>query len=531
MNLRKALFVFIAVVWYHPTFAQRQAKEPFDVVHHRFDVHLEDTTDQIQVSATITIVMSTDDQNDLVFDLVNKLDSSEYGMQITSVKWNGAETGFTHQSNSLNIGKPSPIQRSDTVSLTIKYHGIAEDGLIIGENKFGSRTFFADHWPNRASYWLPVVDHPSEKATCEFVVTAPDHYRVVANGDLQGVQSAKGYKTTHWAERRPIPAKVMVIGVADFVQKVLDDDSLITAWLYPRDAERGVADFSATAEIFELLSNYIGEYPFSKLDQVESTTKYGGMENAGNIFYSETDITGSKLLNATIAHEIAHQWFGNSVSESDWEHVWLSEGIATFFDYWYTRRTYGLDSIKTIFKADKIAIQAYLKLHPDATILQREYTHLEEILNPMTYQKAARMLWILNNRIGDTAMQQIFRGFYQKYQFANAQSQDFVNVVNEVTGQDHAKFFEQWLTLPGLVDVTYTWKYKKEELRFSITQNGPVVYEFDLDIGIKYSRMKFEVKKVRVDKNEQTIIIPMTTEPASLVIDPLHLILGEIKRK
>ena len=184
MNLRKALIVFILgfSAWHNLTLAQRRAKEPFDVLHHRFDVHLEDTTDQIRITASIIVFLDDSGQHNFAFDLADKSDGSNYGMQITTVKLNGAEVDFTHQSNTLKIIKPIYIQNADTVSLTIEYHGIPEAGLIISNNKFGSRTFFADHWPNRASFWLPVVDHPSEKATCEFVVTAPDHYRVIANG-------------------------------------------------------------------------------------------------------------------------------------------------------------------------------------------------------------------------------------------------------------------------------------------------------------------------------------------------------------
>ena len=140
----------------------------------------------------------------------------------------------------------------------------------------------------------------------------------------------------------------MVIGVAQFAIQYLEavDNAQISSWIFPQDREKGFYDYALAVPITQWFIDRVGPYPFNKLANVQSKTQFGGMENAGNIFYSERSVTGERNSEGLIAHEIAHQWFGNSASEANWHYVWLSEGFATYFTNLYYEDIYGVENFR-----------------------------------------------------------------------------------------------------------------------------------------------------------------------------------------
>ena len=182
--------------------AQKKHEDRFnriDVQHYRFELELSDAQDLIKGTATITVYFKNDSPN-LDLDLVTK--GEEYGMTVTAVSEGNTRYEFSHESNLLQI--PVKAKADETRTFTIEYQGIPETGLVISKNKYKERTFFGDNWPDRGRHWLPLVDHPSDKATVEWVVTAPSVYKVIGNGLLQGENiTANGYTITHWKTEVP----------------------------------------------------------------------------------------------------------------------------------------------------------------------------------------------------------------------------------------------------------------------------------------------------------------------------------------
>ena len=151
------------------------------------------------------------------------------------------------------------------------------DGLTIGTNRHGDRTFFADNWPNRAHHWLPVVDHPSDKALVSFAVTAPAHYQVVATGAfVEAVDLDGGRRRTEWRSRAPVATKVMAIGVARFARRreATVDGVPVETWVYPQDREAGLRAFAPAARVVGTFERRLGEYPYAKLANVQTTTRW-----------------------------------------------------------------------------------------------------------------------------------------------------------------------------------------------------------------------------------------------------------------
>lgn len=505
--------------------AQRRVKEDFDVLHYKFEVELNDNVDQISGDATVTIRYEQAPNDTTKLDLATKA-SDGFGMEVSYVKAHGRNLDFVHEHDQLKILTPDNIEISDTVNYIIAYQGIPRNGLIISINKLGDRTFFAENWPNRAHQWLPVIDHVSDKATCEFIVTAPSKYQVLANGDFVDRILLEGDAAiTHWQMNQPIPVKVMVIGVAEFVTKTLSSDVSSKVWLYQGADTIAFDDFSDAPAIFSFVQDMIGAYPYSKLDHAVSTTRFGGMENAGNIFYDESSVVGKGNINGLIAHEIAHQWFGNSVTEADWEDVWISEGFATYVENEYIEMQYGRDSALVNYSQQEARILAYQQAHHQATIVQKQFSSIDEILNPMVYEKAAWALRSLRHKLGDEVFSQVVQTFYERFKHSNASSLNFVDVANSVSGLELGDFFSQCFLVAESPNISVSWKYKKKQLVVTMIQRSKHVFALDVDIQIQKDHMTFEVQRLFLDQREQTFYLKIS-EPVSVLVDPLNFILG-----
>ena len=236
---RPLIFFFLAMTC-HTIYAQNKS---IDVQHYRFEISLNDSNNIIHGNAGISFRIK-EAGSMVYFDLRGPDDSTGKGMKVSRVLENNKNLKFTQDSNHLNIYLSTSSAVNNQTTMQISYEGIPEDGLIISKNKFDKRTFFADNWPNNAHHWIPCNDHPSDKASVEFIVTAPDHYQVIANGILVEESNLPDHlKLTHWKEDLVLPTKVMVIGVADFaVQLVAEINNVpVTSWVFPENRDSGFA--------------------------------------------------------------------------------------------------------------------------------------------------------------------------------------------------------------------------------------------------------------------------------------------------
>nr|WKN36326.1 M1 family metallopeptidase [Tunicatimonas sp. TK19036] len=504
-----------------------------DIQHYSFQITIHDYTNAIEGETDILVKFTEGGQSSATLKLVGKDSSGQHGMVVDNVLYNDNDIEFQHLDHLLKLKLPNLTTANQLGSFKIRYHGIPEDGLIIGENKYGDRTFFGDNWPNRARYWLPTNDHPSDKATCEFIITSPSHYEVIANGTKREESflppNAGGkylYKKTHWATRKPIPTKVMVFGAARFAIQYLPADAPIEIqnWLYPEDRDIGFLQFTPTADIISYYENILGPYPYEKLANIQSKTQYGGMENASAIFYNERAITNQPSIESLIAHEIAHQWFGNAVTEKQWSDVWLSEGFSTYLTHLYFEHTYGKDSLEARLQTDKNRIFAYHLKSPTSTVVDKNETNLFQLLNANSYQKGAWVLHMLRNEVGDNIFFSILQKYYDKYHHQNASTEDFISLASSISGQNLTSFFEQWLSRPDYPMIKGTWKYsgmgKKVTLDIAQTQDGDP-FKVPLQIKILYNKnSKPEIHTFNLHDRKQTFSIKVKESVQNVLIDP-----------
>lgn len=351
----------------------------FDVLHYNLSLSVSDTSNVIHGRAQLTILRRARQDTTLALDCKN--------LTVTALQVHAQAVKYVSQAEQLEIVLPPG---DDTLNVAIEYRGEPKDGLYIQQNKFNRRTIFADNWPDRARNWFPGVDHPNDKATVEFHITAPERYTVVANGQLEREQhNLNGTKTWNWRETAPIPTYCMVFGAAEFAVLHLGEveNVPVSYYVFPGDDGAALKNFGRTASILQFFSKTFGPYPYEKLALVQSSTRFGGMENSSAIFFAET-VPTAPGAEGTNAHEIAHQWFGDAVTETDWHHLWLSEGFATYFAALFYEHADGEAAFREKMRANRNGYLEFArkKLTP---ILDTTVTRYFDLLNGNNYPKAA----------------------------------------------------------------------------------------------------------------------------------------------
>ena len=328
-----------------------------DAQHYTFRVVLADDTDEVVGESTAVLRFTQGGITRLWLDLASPKDGK--GMTVTEVSCDGSAVSYTQAADRLNLTLPSAPRAGERRNCTVRYHGVAVDGLHIARNRFGERTFFSWNWPTMARQWLPVIDHPSDKATSEFLVTAPSRYQVVANGALVEERDlGNGRRLTHWRESVPIASWLNNIGVAEFAVRHFDTvrGVPLQTWVFPRDRENGIGTFEEPMrQAVGFFSEFIGPYPYEKLAGVQVNGMGGGMEHASEVFYGEKAVTGRPAF-SLVAHEVSHQWWGDSVTEKDWDDAWLSEGFATYFAALAQEHYNGRDAFLAIMARSRASI-------------------------------------------------------------------------------------------------------------------------------------------------------------------------------
>jgi len=467
-----------------PAAADTYSRQPYlDVVHYEVAVELTDHSDRITGNTRIRVRMNDDGVTAMWLDFAD--------MTVDALSVGQTEMPFEHRDERLSFRMDRTYRKGEIAVIAVKYHGAPQGvGLLIGSNKYGHRVWFAENWPDQGHHWFPAIDHPSDKATVDFLIIAPDRYDVVANGKLVEIRSLQdGRKSVHWSESRPIPTYSMVIGVAEFATTDAGTAAGIplTIYAYPQDLPNAIRKFNRSALALQYFSALIGRYPYEKLAQVESTTRIGGMENASAIFYSEEAFQRSRIEETPMPHEIAHQWFGDSVTQNDWDHLWLSEGFATYFEALFYEHLEGAESMKKSMELAADEVRKYQARHPDP-IVDPALNELTKKLNPLNYYKGAWVLHMLRKMLGDDAFFRGIRAYYARFKGSNARSEDFQRVMEETSGRELGIFFRQWLYQPGLPEYQLTWRWdvtktvrihrKSEEFRFPVASR-PQAAEVD----------------------------------------------------
>src|SRR5215469_277184 len=449
-------------------YADTYPRQPgVDVQHYRFAITLSDDADSITGETTVTVRFLQDGLSEWALDLATPANGK--GMTVSEVQSGTTAVAFKHASDRLRISLRPPAKAGELREYTIKYHGVPAGGLLMPKNKFGDRCFFSVNWPDLAHQWLPVIDHPYDKATSEFIVTAPAKYQVVSNGLLQEeIDLGDGRRATHWKQSVAIPVWLDQIGVAQFASRHFGRAAGVPlqTWLFSRDREAGIVSLEEPLrQAIEFFDDHVGPYPYEKLAGVEAAGMGGGMEVASAIFFGERGITGRPAF-SLVAHETAHQWFGDSVTEKDWDDVWLSEGFATYFALLAGEHHEGHDAFIAGLKSSRTRIFAAEKRLPGVAVVQDK--PWKGIPNQIVYQKGGWALHMIRGQVGTEKFWAGIREYYRRFRDSNASTADFEKVMEEVSGADLRWLFQQWLYRAGSPEVEGSWRYNPQSKKVEI---------------------------------------------------------------
>lgn len=536
--MRLLTFLFLLLAFAAQATDNYPKNPDIDVRHYAFDITLSDETDEIKCSATLEILFKKKDLRQVRLDLTNV--SNGKGMTVTSVTQNGKKLVFTHAKNELLITLANATKAGEQLAINVTYSGVPATGLHIKPNRHNDRTFFSDNWPDLTRNWLPVVDHVAEKATCEFIVTAPIRYKVVCNGLLLEETNLNAtQKRTHWKQSVPISPWLYVLGVAEFAVQYVDwfDGKSIQTWVFHQERDAGFSDFAKpTKEVLEFYTRYVGPFAYEKLANIQASSVSGGMESASAILYNEKSVVGDGNFRwkKVVIHEIAHQWFGCAVTESDWDDVWLSEGFATYFTALFIEHAYGRDAfVKEMQDARRITFNFYNE-NPTHTIVHNNLSDMSKVTSSHTYQKGAWVLHMLRNMLGDEKFEAGIRNYYRTYMNATASTKDFQYEMERVSGLDLTAFFKQWLNQGGKLTLNGTWRYnttaKVIEVDLQQVQSDGTSFSVPIEIGIyKKGQLIPEIRTVELTGTSGKFTLNYTEEPERVVIDPRTVLLAEWK--
>ncbi|HSG08779.1 MAG TPA: M1 family metallopeptidase [Longimicrobiales bacterium] len=466
------------------------------------------------------------------------------GLGVTEVSVDGTPVEASHERGRLAIPLPGGAGPADTFAVRISYRGTPDDALFLGRNVHGEPVAFVDNWPNRTRFWLPTVDHPSDKATASFAVYAPEGWRVISNGrlveeNLPAPPAADGSTRRAWRWRTDVAVSPynFVFGAARMDVRPVglaacgsapasprpDGCVEVSAWLFPEDVAQANLSFRRAAEMVDFYTDLIGPYPFEKLAHVESSTRFGGMENASAIFYTEQGLASGRNMEGTVAHETAHQWFGDSVTEADWPELWLSEGFATYFGHLYFEHAEGVADFRRRMEEDRRQVLASADV--SSAVIDREEQDLFALLNDNNYPKGGWVLHMLRGILGDETFFQGIRRYYAAFAGETATTQDLRAAMEGVSGKDLGWFFQQWLEEPGYpaLSLTHAWDASAGEVVVTVRQTQEAswpAFRLPLEIEVRPDAGGTERHEIELTGRAQTFRFRSAGPARQVALDP-----------
>ena len=449
---------------------------------------------------------------------------------------------FKQIEDHLQINFLQSYHYGDKITFTIKYSvNNPKKGFFFSEETNRNPNMIStDSWPNEARYWFPCYDYPHDKATMELIATVKKPNKVLSNGKLISIKEHKNHSwvTYHWHQQKPHSTYLSMVAIGPFA---VIKDSLgnlpINYWVYPKDLKDAKRIFRKTPNMIAFFNKlYAYPYPWAKYDQVETPTQGGGAEATSATILGQNVICDEKgekdfSWQTTIAHEIAHQWWGNLITLRTWSETWMNESFATYSDYLYTRYDQGEEEGALALLNKKNAYLQEAQKRYIRPIVFNRYEHPGQNFDRHTYPKGACILHMLRFILGDTGFFKTLSCFLHKHAFQAVDTHDFMTAIKDTTGQNLDWFFDQYIFKPGhpVFEITYKWKDKRVFLKVSQVQdfskNIPV-YNMPVHIGIKTQKDK-TTHKVWISKKEQTFNFEVKDKPLLVRFDEGNHLLKE----
>jgi aminopeptidase N len=418
----------------------------YDALNYVIALEVDPETGQVKGEATLKATATTDL---LMFNL------DFLGLEIDHLNVNGSPAAYSRDGRELIITPEKPLQAGDGFTVEVAYHGVPQPELVpalqlrMGWDQGTSKAINVLSEPDGASSWYPVNDHPLDKATYRFEITVPQPWVVAATGNLVGTASESDKVRYIWEMDKPMASYLASVDIDHYVtQESVGPDNLMIRNYIPQDVEPALtSNLGRLPEMIAYFSSLFGPYPFDEYGVlVADKTITPCLEGSLSLEAQSLSIhcPSKYMLSETVlAHELAHQWFGDSVSLKRWQDIWLKEGFATYAQWLWETRGQDIQAVTALADEQKKFTGQ------DAKIGQPP---LDKLYDWESYVGGALVIHALRLKVGDETFFKILRTYLDRYKYGNAGTEDFIAVAEEVSGQDLASFFDSWLMQSTLPD-------------------------------------------------------------------------------
>ncbi len=472
-----------------------------------------------------------------------KLDAIE--LTVASVTATEKILGYQVTDDKVVITFEQPIPVGKEASVTVRYSAQPEKGLYFRTPELGFAEEDMHLWtqgePHEARYWYPSYDYPNEKFTVEVICHVAEGIVALANGrKLSEDKGADGLMAVRWLQDKPM-ANYLVALVAGRLKSVeaKHRDIPMSWWTPASEITHAMNSFTNTLPIMEFLEREIGvPYPWDKYDQVcIQDFHWGGMENISLTTLNINTMfpPGYETLRSSqglIAHELAHQWFGDLLTCKDWSHLWLNEGFATFYDSLYTEHKDGRDQFLYEMIEGRKTLTASPNIHK--SIVWRQYGDANEQFDGFAYGKGSWVLNMLRNQLGPEMFRRCVQTYVERHKFGSVVTDDLRAVVEELSGRSFDQFFDQWVYHTGFprVEVGYSWDERTKSAKISVRQSQAVTESvplFHFPLPVRFKLKSGAVDHVLVVKQrDEDFTVALEAQPELVRIDPNVSVLGVI---
>ena len=502
--------------------SQRTRDREVDIHHIKIDVsvNIESGTVKGNVTHTFSPFSSSLD--------AFSLDAED--MTILRARLAGKDIGFNQANDKVYLTLNKSMSWEDTAKVRLDYTANPRKGtyFIKPDETYPEKPLQA--WTQGEDmdnhHWVPLYDYPNDKATFEVSLTVEKKFTALSNGELISVKNNKdGTHTWHWHEHFPMVSYLISYVIGEF-EKVEDSYNGIPVnyWVYEENKHEALRSFGLTTDMMKYFGNRTGiEYPYEKYDQVIiDDFMFGGMENITlthntdrTMFdeFAAPDVSSDGL----VAHELAHQWFGDMLTTRNWAHAWLNEGFATFFSRKYRENKFGFDEGEYIRFGEINGYFGSNKKWRRSTVQHKFYESMD-VFDGHIYAKGSLILNMLQDYIGDDAFWRFIQHYTKENQYKNVETPDLKKAIEETTGQNMDWFFKQWIYEPGFPEYNVTWKYnqrnKSVKLTVKQTQKSTNIFKMPIQIQIDD-----KLKTVWIEDKEMVYEVPSEKRPKMVIFN------------
>ncbi len=516
------------------------ADRPLDCLHIKLTLDVE--VEQKHVDATAQLELVALRQVSTI-----TLDAQELDTHAVGLSRNGgpaSSANYTNDGKQIEIQLAEPLAAGEKVTVIVEY---TVDKSTNGLHFFGPTEEEPDVppvvWSQGESvynsYWFPCFDNPNERQTTELLVTTRSGFQVSSNGRLvsRTEDQAAGTVTYHWLQDTPHVAYLVSLIVGEFhIETETWRGKPVEYWVHPRFEERIARSFRNTTRMLDFFSDSIGvEYPWDRYAQICCEGFGGGMENTAATTLGNRTLHDARSFidndsDGLIAHELAHQWWGDLLTCRDWSHLWLNEGFASYFEALWEEYDLGPDEFSyNMFRKASRARKGGTK----RPIVDRAYSHSRSMFDSRAYPKGAWVLHMVRRRLGDDLFWQAIKRYATDNAYKTVETVDLRKAIESVTARSFERFFYDWTERPGHPELSATFKWLNDQKLASITlkqTQESAAFHFPLKLEFTFAEDTAPVILTHdVTEKEQTFYHPLPEAPRLVRVDPDQSILMELK--